>query len=234
MKPSTSSRLTLVSHHLCPYVQRAAILLDEKRIDYERIQVDLANKPEWFTRISPLGRVPLLIVGDSVVFESAVICEYLDEVTDGSLLPADPLEKARHRSFIEFGSAILNDIGGFYSAANEERLAEMRQKLADKFARLESELGEGPYFTGTQFSLVDAVFGPIFRYFDSFDKIADFGIFEGLPKVIAYRQALAKRPSIKDAVAVDYPARLEEFFARRGSHLSRLMENSETLGAMAS
>ncbi len=234
MQPFNTDRLTLVSHHLCPFVQRAAILLDEKNVDYERVQIDLANKPDWFTKISPLGRVPLLIVGDSVLFESAVICEYLDEVTEGSLHPADPLEKARARSFIEFGSAILNDIGGFYNAPDAERLEEMRQKLADKFARLEAELGDGPYFAGARFSLVDAVFGPIFRYFDSFDEIAEFGVFDGLPKVIAYRQTLAERPSIKGAVTVDYPARLEAFIARRGSLLSRLLEKRDSQGALAS
>ncbi len=234
MQPFKTDRLTLVSHHLCPFVQRAAILLDEKNVDYERVQIDLTNKPDWFTKISPLGRVPLLIVGDSVLFESAVICEYLDEVTAGSLHPADPLEKARARSFIEYGSAILNDISGFYNAADAERLKEMRKKLADKFVRLEAELGNGPYFAGAKFSLVDAVFGPIFRYFDSFDKIAEFGIFDGLPKVIAYRQALAERPSIKGAVTADYPARLEAFIARRGSQLSRLLENRDSQGALAS
>ena len=69
-------RLTLVSHHLCPYVQRAVIALTEKQVPFERIDVDLAAKPAWFTAISPLGKVPLLRVGDAtVIFESAVILE---------------------------------------------------------------------------------------------------------------------------------------------------------------
>src|SRR5947209_5008648 len=63
--------LTLVSYDLCPYVQRAAIALAEKGVDFRRIDVDLSNKPEWFRAISPLGKVPLLRVGDDVVFESA-------------------------------------------------------------------------------------------------------------------------------------------------------------------
>jgi len=66
-----------------------------------------------------LGKVPLLKVEDKVLFESAVICEYLD-VTPSSLHPADPLEKANHRAWIEFGSSILNDIAGFYSAADAD------------------------------------------------------------------------------------------------------------------
>ena len=69
------AELRLVSHHLCPYVQRAAIALAEKGVPFERINIDLAAKPDWFLKISPLGKVPLLQVGQDVLFESSVICE---------------------------------------------------------------------------------------------------------------------------------------------------------------
>jgi glutathione S-transferase len=102
--------LTLVSHHLCPYVQRAAISLAEKQVGFERIYVDLANKPEWFKALSPLGKVPLLRVEhgeeEAIIFESAVILEYLEETQPQALHPRAPLERARHRSWIEFGSSI--------------------------------------------------------------------------------------------------------------------------------
>ena len=65
----------LISHDLCPYVQRAVITLAEKRVPFERTYVDLANKPEWFRQISPLGKTPVLKVDDQVLFESAVICD---------------------------------------------------------------------------------------------------------------------------------------------------------------
>ena len=85
------------------------------------------------------------------------------------------------------------------------------------FARLEAELGEGPFFAGEKFSLVDAVFAPVFRYFDGFDRLGDFGILAGKPKVDAWRAALAARPSVKAAVVEDFPERLLAFFeARRG------------------
>ena len=58
------TRPTLISHHLCPYVQRAAIAMDEKGVPFDRINVDLASKPDWFRRLSPLGKVPLLKVED--------------------------------------------------------------------------------------------------------------------------------------------------------------------------
>ena len=111
--------LKLISHKLCPYVQRAVIALTEKGVPFERIDIDLANKPDWFLAISPLGKTPVLQVGDKAIFESAVILEYLEETQPTPLHPADPLDRAEHRGWIEFGSAVLNDIAGFYAATDD-------------------------------------------------------------------------------------------------------------------
>src|SRR5512145_1650093 len=97
----------LVSFKLCPFVQRSVIVLQEKRVDYEITYIDLKNPPDWFKAISPFGKVPLLQVGDTVLFESAVIMEYLDEVNPPSLHPADPLRKAHNRAWVEFSSSLF-------------------------------------------------------------------------------------------------------------------------------
>jgi glutathione S-transferase len=217
------SKLTLISHELCPFVQRAAIALEEKGVAFERITVDLANKPDWFLAISPLGKVPLLKVGEAVIFESAVIVEYLEETQPNPLHPADALQRAEHRSWMEFGSTILMDLWTFYTAVDEAAFQAKAKQLTEKFARLEQRLGEGPYFDGARFSLVDAVFGPVFRYFDTFDRIADFGMLADKPKLAAWRHALAQRPSIARAVKADYPERLWVFLESRKSQLSALM-----------
>lgn len=222
----TGEPLTLVSHHLCPYVQRAAIALAEKGVAFERVAIDLADKPDWFEAISPLGKVPLLRVGDQVIFESAVILEYLEETQPRPLHPRDPLARARHRAWIEFGSALLNDIAGLYNAADEAAFMAKATTLAHKFGRIEAELGAGPWFDGADFSLVDAVYGPIFRYFDTFERIGDLAILAGKPKLAAWRRALAERPSVRRAVAPDYPARLEAFLRKRNSHLSEMMSRA--------
>jgi glutathione S-transferase len=217
------SSLTLVSHHLCPYVQRAAISLAEKAVPFDRIDVDLGNKPAWFLDLSPLGKTPVLKVGERAIFESAVILEYLEETQPRALHPIDPLTRAEHRAWIEFGSAVLSDIAEFYSAKDEAAFTTKAQALAARFARLESRLADGPWFDGRSFSLVDAVFGPVFRYFDVFDRIGDFGVLTGKPKVAAWRKALADRTSIRQAVSADYEARLGRFLTARNSHLSTLM-----------
>jgi glutathione S-transferase len=122
-------KLKLISHILCPYVQRSLITVIEKQIPCDREYIDLANKPDWFLKISPLGKVPLLLVDGEVLFESAVICEYLDEITPDSLHPLDPLTKAKHLSWIEFGSNLLAKIVGFYAAKDEETFEAKRLDL---------------------------------------------------------------------------------------------------------
>src|SRR6201997_3351506 len=216
------ARLKLISHKLCPYVQRAVIALTEKGVPFERIDVDLANKPDWFLAISPLGRTPVLQVGDTAIFESAVILEYLEETQPKPLHPADPLRRAEHRAWIEFGSTVLNDIAGFYAAPDEATFKAKLSQLEHRFARLEARVVAAPWFDGENFSLVDAVFGPVFRYFDVFDEIADFGILAGKPKLAQWRANLAARPSVKSAVGANYPALLRDFIERRRAYLSQL------------
>jgi glutathione S-transferase len=215
--------LTLISHDLCPYVQRAAIALNEKRISFERIDVDLTDKPDWFKAISPLGKTPVLKVGDTPIFESAVILEYLEETGPRPLHPRDPLRRAEHRGWIEFGSSILNDIWALYSAKDATNFAARCQVLTDKFGRIEARLGRASYFEGDQFSLVDAAYGPIFRYFDVFDEIDDFGILTTAAKTRVWRAELARRESVIAAVKPDYADRLRRFLKARNSHLSTLM-----------
>jgi glutathione S-transferase len=218
-------QLKLISHRLCPYVQRAVIALTEKDVRFERVDIDLGDKPEWFKAISPLGKTPVLLVGETAIFESAVILEYLEDTQSPALHPADALARADHRAWIEFGSAILNDIAGLYSARDEAAFAAKVTALRGKFARIEARL-RSPWFDA-RFSLVDAVFGPVFRYFDAFDRIGDFGMLTDLPKVAAWRTALAARPSVAGAVSLDYPVMLRNFLRARNSHLSRLMETQE-------
>jgi glutathione S-transferase len=216
--------LALASHLLCPYVQRAAIVLAEKGVTFKRLEIDLANKPEWFLKISPLGKTPVLLVGDQPIFESAVICEYLEDTLSPALHPSDPLMRAQHRAWMEFGSTILNNIATFYSAPDERTLLNQAAVLNTKFTQLEAEVSsDGPYFAGESFCIVDAVFGPIFRYFDVFDDTADFGTFAQLPKVRAWRSALAQRSSVQNAVREDYPQLLKEFLRKRNSAISLRM-----------
>ena len=217
-----SAPLKLISHKLCPYVQRAVILLSEKGVPFERVDIDLGNKPDWFLKISPLGKTPVLLVGDKAIFESAVILEYLEETQPKPLHPKDALTRAEHRAWIEFGSAVLSDIWGLETAPDEAALKIKATQLEAKFSHLESRLIGTPWFDGETFALVDVVFGPVFRYFDVFDEIGDFGILANKPKIARWRKSLNARLSVRDAVSVEYPALLRAFMRKHNAYLSQL------------
>ncbi len=214
----------LISHVLCPYVQRSIITLKEKNITYTRTDIDLSNKTQWFKEKSPMERVPVLLVDEKrSLFESVVICEYLDEVTPGSLHPTDYLEKAYHRAWIEFGSSILNKIADLYNANDAPSFQAIHSEIQSKFQMIESELSDGPFFSGKKFQLIDAVYGPIFRYFDVFDSFSQLDTFSNLPKCQLWRNALRHRDSIQQAVSKDYATRLVEFLRNRKSYISQLI-----------
>jgi glutathione S-transferase len=218
-----SAPLVLVSHALCPYVQRAAIVLAEKGAPFERRWVDLAAKPAWFTSISPLGKTPVLLVGEAALFESAPICEYLDETLEPRLLAADALARARERAWIAFASALLDDIAAFYNAPDDAAFATRRERLEGRLLAVEAALGEGPWFAGERFGLVDAAFAPVFRYIDAFDALPGPSLAAAGSRVAAWRRALEARPSVRGAVLLDYPGHLRAFLAARKSALSRAL-----------
>ena len=151
-----AAALKLISHKLCPYVQRAVIALTEKGVPFERIDIDLANKPDWFLKISPLGKVPVLLVetadGEVALFESNVICEYIEDTQGGAKLhPQDPLQRAQHRAWMEFGSTILSELWGLETTGDPAVFETKRKAVAAKFAQVEKTLGAGPFFAGERF-----------------------------------------------------------------------------------
>lgn len=223
-------RLELVSHLLCPYVQRALIVAAETATPLERTYIDLADKPAWFTAISPTGKVPLLRVGDgaseAVLFESAAISEYLDETSGRALMPDEPLERARTRAWVEFASGTLGDIAGLYGASDEAAFTAKVAMLGRRFAQVDAAL-RGPWFAGARFGLVDAAFAPVFRYLDAFEALAGLELAEELDRLASWRAALARRPSVAGAVLPAFRDGLDRFLATRDSHIGRFIRGAQ-------
>lgn len=202
--------LTLISHPLCPFVQRAAIVLLEKGVEFDRINVDLSAKPEWFLALSPTGKVPVLKVrqpnaDDAILFESVVICEYLNETQGGApMYPVDALPRARHRAWIEFATQTFADGWQFLHARDSATAEAKRAAFRERLGKLESAMDKGPFFAGAEFGMVDAVYAPLFRYFGIIDANVAHHIFDGLPRISAWRAALEARASVRGAVVKDY------------------------------
>ena len=209
----TYPQLHLVSHKLCPFVQRARIVLAERDIPHEFEFIDLANRPDWFLKVSPAGKVPVLCVEGKPLYESTAIIEYLNDISGGSLHPEDAYERARNRAWVELASSAQMTIGALRSATDEDAFEMHVATLRQRFTALEKELGDGPFFNGEYFALVDAAFAPVFRYLEIVDPEDALGLYDGLTKVNRWREALKARPSVQAAVVEDYPERLRQFLS---------------------
>lgn len=189
----------LVSFKLCPFVQRSVIVLQEKGVDYDITYIDLKNPPDWFKKISPLGKVPVLRVGDEVVFESAVIMEYLDEVNPPSLHPTDPLRKAHNRAWIEYASTLFFCQFNMVMAQEQAACENSEQELREKLAVVNEQL-VGPFFNGDDFSLIDAAYAPLFMRLAYLEQWSPMGILDSMPKMQKWSETLLGRSSVQRSV----------------------------------
>lgn len=203
----------LISFILCPYVQRSVITLKEKQVPFEITYIDLNNPPEWFAALSPMGKVPVLRMDQGrVLFESAVINEYLDETNPPPLHPHDPWRRAHNRAWIEFGSNLIGRQYRMLVAASEDGFVQERDGLLADLRYVEQQLGEGPFFNGAAFSLADAAYAPLFMRLEISERLYPQGLFEPTPRVRAWSDALLARLSVRESVVADFETRFRQRF----------------------
>ena len=210
----------LISFKLCPFVQRSLITLLHKQVPHRITYIDLAAPPAWFGEISPFGKVPLLRVdGEHVLFESAVINEFIDEVTPGRLMPEDALQRARNRAWIEFGSGCLVDHFNLTSAENQGKFDNALGELLDKLERLEGMFGDGPYFNGPDLSLADTAYAPLFMRLEILGRQLEIYDREEFPKVAAWSDTLLALPAVRDSVVPEFEELFLAHVAKRSAYL---------------
>jgi glutathione S-transferase len=215
--------LHLISFKTCPFVQRAVITLKHKNIDFDITYIDLADPPDWFLELSPLGKVPVLKVDDEVLFESAVINEYLDEITGGDLQPRDPLARAKNRAWIEFASNMIGNLYMMKMSKDEENYNKYRDALIGQFRRVEKRLGDGPWFNGEDFSLADTAFAPLFRQNSVANNLLSVIDPATMPRVNAWAERLLALPEVRDSVVDEFEDLYLGIMQKNGSYsLNRL------------
>jgi glutathione S-transferase len=212
--------IKLISFVLCPFVQRAVITLQEKQIDFSIEYIDLEKPPAWFHRLSPLGKVPLLQVDGEVIFESAVIIDYLDEVFEPRLHPSSALHRAQHKAWIEYGSSLLMDQVALCLAKDE---LEYRNKLAvfqENLLRLADPIESGLFAAAeSDFCMLDAAYAPLFMRSSLLGELRE-ELLEIYPEAVAvWAKRLLERPSVAGSVVQDFRSRYLDFFLKQGSWL---------------
>jgi glutathione S-transferase len=181
--------ITLYNAARCPYVARVRIMLAEKGIEFEAVEIDLSDRPAWYYEKNPTGRVPTIEEdGGPPLPESAVILEFVEErYPEPALLPADPADRAFVRLLIFRDSDLTTP---YYALRRGEDAA--GEQFGAAVGRFEALLGEQPYLSGAEFGLADIALVPWFlRARDMLG--VDFGAF---PWVVDWLERLEQRPSI--------------------------------------
>lgn len=200
-----SEKHELISFKLCPFVQRAVIILKYKQVPFDVTYIDLGSPPDWFKALSPLGKVPVLKVNDEVLFESSVIQEYLDEITPPSLIPSDPLIKAKNRAWIAFGGEVIMHVPQLMQATCEEDYTATKKELVEKLSRLQEVHSQKTYFNGEDFSLIDAAYAPLFMRLSIFEKHCGVNFLEDLPLIKRWSETLLSMDCVKESVVTELP-----------------------------
>ncbi len=180
--------ITLYDAGRCPYCARVRIVLAEKGIEYETVEIDLDDRPAWIYDKNPLGRVPVLEEDTFLLAESAVIDEYLDErYPEPPLWAADPAARALGRMLVFRFDELSRP---YYALRRGDDGA--GERLDAVLTRLDAALQEQRFLSGLEFGLADIAYIPwILRARDRMDVDLD-----RFPALSEWVSRLAERPSI--------------------------------------
>lgn len=232
-----TTKYMLCSFKTCPWVQRAAIVLRAKQVPYDITYIDRDHRPDWFLKISPHSKVPVLRIDEQeALFESNAIAEYLDETASPRLHPEDPVARARNRAWTDYVPTFASAISDTAYSDSEEEFARKAAKMAGPFGKLDEALAKrgnaGPYFNGPKFSLVDAAYAPFLQRYTFMDRLKPLGVIEKFPRLAAWRDALLATPAVKGSTVPNIEAVWQENLILRKRWLGQFVPKS-VLGTSA-
>jgi stringent starvation protein A len=189
--------MRLYSGTVDPYSHRCRIVLFEKGMDFEVIDVDLTNKTEDLAILNPYGEVPVLVERDLVLSEANIINEYIDErFPHPQLMPADPVMRARARLYLyNFEKDLFNHIKDIESG-EDERVERARKVIRDNLTQLVPIFSKQNYLMGDEYSMLDVAITPLLW------RLGHYGI--ELPNqaapLLKYAERLFSRPMYAEAM----------------------------------
>ena len=197
------AEIEFITAEVCPFAQRTHLTLIEKGLEYDHAEVDLKNKPAWFEALSPYSKVPVLKHDGAVVYESAIINEYIDDrFPEPALMPPDPRLRATARVWIDYCNTRF--IGAFYgvlSAKGAEAQSTAAAKLTEQMIYMEDAglgpLSSDPYWLGTEVSLVDMAYWPFFERLPAVTHYRGVEIPATCTRLAAWNAAMAERASVQ-------------------------------------
>ena len=203
------------------------IVLRTKKVDFEVTYINLREKPDWFLKISPHGKVPVLNVGDDVLFESNAIAEFLDETVSPQLHPTDAIKRARNRAWTDFVPDFSKGLSAAYRRDTVEEMEEGRADAEKVLAKLEDAIknergNDGPYFNGDTLRLVDAAYAPFLQRFMIAEAKLNTGLLDVFPLVRAWTEALLATDLVTGSVAETFVPEFKASMTHYGYHIGTL------------
>ena len=205
--PSTLSMdLELISFKLCPFMQPSVITLLQHKVEHKITYIDINDPPPWFDELSPTGQVPILRVdNDQVIFESTIINEYLNEANNCGMMPDDPMQRALHRSWIQFCGSFFGDIFNLIGGKDEAAVEDIEYDILEKLDRVEALKSDSNCFNGDELSLIDTTFAALFMRLDLLKAGRNILDNSRYPKLNAWSEHLLSLDSVKNSVVPEFP-----------------------------
>ncbi|WP_170330801.1 glutathione S-transferase family protein [Ruegeria arenilitoris] len=214
--------IKIVSFRICPFVQRVTAMLEAKQVPYDIEYIDLKNKPAWFLDISPTGQVPVLITeGGQPLFESDAIVEYIDEITAPLQKDLTPEQRATNRAWSYQATKHYLVQCSIMQSADKGVLDERMAKLAKSFEKVESQLGQGAFFSGKSIGNVDIAWLPLLHRAAIVEDHSGYDMLAEFPKLKAWQQTLLNSGIPAKSVPEDFLERFSDFYLAGRTWLGR-------------
>ncbi|KAJ2957061.1 hypothetical protein NQZ79_g7169 [Umbelopsis isabellina] len=222
-----SAKLTFYTAIVCPYAQRAAIALKEVGAEYEKVEIDLQNKPSWYKDVNPETKVPALTVDKTNIAESLVLVELIHDLfPEKKLLPDDAVKRAQIRFFVEYWATKVasSQFKLLQTRNNKEARQATYSEINTALKRINELLleqaSEGPYFLGSEYSIADINIAPfVYRFQLLVNKfLKDEGElqYNEYPRLKQFIEGVVERDSFKATIAPDelLESSFQKFIAR--------------------
>jgi len=217
---STPESIELFLFAICPFAQRVHMSLIHSQLPFEKIILDPSNIPDDFSSISPLGNVPVLRVNNSEsIFESAIINDYVAQISPIKMEPDSQIQRAQMRAWSEYGGTCMGAMMQVLQAEDETSFKQANKALIDKFQPLSKQLeAKGDFFYGDLYTTIDSSYAPLFYRMKTLNELFSAFSFEELPDNIKiWMQSLLNSYALKKSIIGDFPSIYRKFISNKAS-----------------
>ncbi|WP_444998548.1 glutathione S-transferase family protein [Aliikangiella sp. IMCC44359] len=223
----------LVSFSICPYVQKVAFCMQQLGVDYKLRYINpYKEKPDWFVDVSPAGKVPVLVVVEKdneikdqkVLFESSVILEYLNDVSNNRFMPDDSYEKAIYRIKLKSVESLQSQLGGLFSQESEGLFSEKADLIRCSINDFESNIVDILSDEKENAGLLTFASAPFFFVIRLIEQITDYEILSSKSLIGKFANQIISSDTFKQTICESYYSDLASFFSAKKSFLSERTE----------